>query len=171
MFPNCKGTVIVYKTNEILKPKPYSFFAFCIKSNTVSENNYPRETTVIVPLYDNETYIDCEDNFTAEQKQSIKEFNVTNVKDFIEQEEFNKISKRVCIECFRFVKDFFESEGEEPVNGYDIVKINGQFYLLRILPTGNIKYCRPLASNHLVENLDLCYQSVYVKQNLLKNLK
>ena len=171
MFPKCKGTVTVYETNEILKPKPYSFFAFFIKSNVVSENNYPRETTKIVPLYDNETYIDCEDNFTEEQRQSIIAFNVTSVKDFLEHEQFNKISKKVCLECYRYVKDVFECDGEEPDNGYDIVKIDGQFYLIRILLTGKIKYCRPLGSKHLIEDLDICYQSVYVKQNLLKNIK
>ena len=171
MFPNCKGVVSVYETNTILFPRnsKYCFFGFIVKSNYVKECNYPKETTKIFPLSDNEIYVECEENFTAEERQIVEEFNITSVKDFLQHDQFSKNAKKVCIECYRYVKDIYELDGEEPDNGHDIIKIQGRYFLFRILPSGHIKYCRPLASDHLIENLALCYQSIYVRNNLLKN--
>ena len=97
--------------------------------------------TKYTPLYDDEVYVECEDNFTEEERNIIEEFEVTNVKEFIEHPEFSREQKHYCLRCYKYVKETYEQTGNEPIDAHSIVTMKNLFVVFRVLRSGLIKYC------------------------------
>jgi hypothetical protein len=122
-----------------------TLFAFICNANTVSEINYPKETTKVTPLFDKEVYVECENNFTENERQIIQSFRIISVKQLTQHTGFTRQDKTRCLECYKFVKTTFEETGEEPPNGHNTIQIGDIFVLVRISKTGLIKYVKPAA--------------------------
>jgi len=86
--------------------------------------------------------VDCENNFTRDEKEVIDKFNINNIEDLIRNNKIDKKDKYRCLKCFAYVRERYELMGTEPPNGHNVIQLEKYGISIRILPNGFIKYCR-----------------------------
>jgi hypothetical protein len=92
-----------------------------------------------------EIIVDCEDNFSIDEKNVIDKFNINRVKDLIKNDKISNSYKKNCKEVVKCLRKRDNSNGNEPLNGNCLIKFEKYKIGLRILPTkilpaGHIKY-------------------------------
>ena len=93
--------------------------------------------------------VDCENNFTSDEKNTIEKFNITNIEDLIRNDKISKNDKQRCLKCFSYVRTRYNLTGIEPFNGNNVTQFEKYAICIRILPDGIIKYCTSLGSNNV----------------------
>jgi hypothetical protein len=93
--------------------------------------------------------INCCPNFNEEEKEIITNYNIKNIEDLVRNINISKDDKQKSLECYKYVKNIVEINGFEPKNGHVCIQIDKYIFELRILQTGNIKYCKSLGINNI----------------------
>jgi len=88
--------------------------------------------------------VNCENNFTIDEKSVIDKFNINNIEDLIRNDKISKNDKQRCLKCFAYVTERYELMGVEPFNGHNVIQLEKYAISIRILPNGIIKYCKSL---------------------------
>jgi hypothetical protein len=131
--------------NNIKKSK----YKFVTQEISLFMPNFP-DTTKMTAIEDEENEIsicsdiivDCENNFSEDEKKIIEKFNITNVEDLIRNNKISKNDKHRCLKCFAYVRERYELAGIEPFNGHNSIQLEKYVICLRILPDGTIKYTK-----------------------------
>jgi hypothetical protein len=123
---------------------------FMFKAMKVSINPILPKTTVFINTTADEIneattiIVDCDNNFSDEEKDDISKLGIHTIEDIIRCDKIDKVYKSRCIECYRFVKDQYELTGIEPFRGHDIIAINNKSYEIRIDFNGFITFIKPI---------------------------
>lgn len=86
--------------------------------------------------------VDCENNFTMDEKKVIDKFNINNVEGLIRHTRISENDKQRCLKCFAYVRGKYELMGIEPANGHNTIQLEKYAISIRILPDGTVKYCK-----------------------------
>jgi hypothetical protein len=93
--------------------------------------------------------VNCENNFSKDEKGVIDKFNINNIEDLIRNDNISKNDKQRCLNCFRYVRERLELMGIEPFNGHNLIQLEKYAISVRILPDGIIKYCKSLGEQNI----------------------
>jgi len=104
---------------------------------TISDITICNEITVYGDII-----VDCENNFSKDEKKEIDKFNINNIEELIRNDKISKNDKQRCLKCFDYVRKRYELMGIEPSNGHNLIKLEKYAISIRILPDGIIKYCK-----------------------------
>lgn len=124
--------------------KSITLFAFVAQKSSICECNYPSDKTKITSLFDDDIYIDCEENFDEREINLIVLLDIKCVEDFLREPSITRECKDQCIECFRYAKEFKAKHGFEPHNSHLFLMLQKELILIRVLSSGLIKYCMPI---------------------------
>lgn len=133
-------------SKKFLKDIENDRYTFFTRKISFLDFVFPKET-IVIPLSNNKIdmttclLIDCNNNFTEDEKKVINDYSIFNVEDVIRHNKITNYDKSRTIKCFHYVKMKFELAGFEPPNGHINIKMEKYLINVRILPTGIIKYC------------------------------
>jgi len=126
---------------ELRRQHKYKFTA---EEISLSEFNFPETTKWkaldsggVVGKY----LVDCEGNFSEDEKATINRYNIHNVEELIRNQAISKTDKARCLKCLKYVRERFELFGIEPFNGHTSIKLEKYLLGVRILRDGGIKFC------------------------------
>jgi uncharacterized protein YkuJ len=126
-------------------------YKFTTEQFSIFAPNFPDSTKMIACETDkndisifSDIIVDCENNFTRDEKEVIDKFNINNIEDLIRNNKIDKIDKQRCLKCFAYVRERYELMGTEPPNGHNVIQLEKLAISIRILPNGIIKYCKSL---------------------------
>jgi hypothetical protein len=124
-------------------------YKFITEQVSIFTPNFPDTTKMIACETDkndisicSDIIVDCENNFTSDEKEVIDKFNINNIEDLIRNEKISKNDKQRCLKCFAYVCKRYELMGIEPLNGHNVIQLEKYAISIRILPNGIIKYCK-----------------------------
>lgn len=89
-------------------------------------------------------YVNCEKNFSENEKKIIDNFNINNIEELIRNNKISQNDKKRCLECYNHVRNNYKFMGIEPFNGHNPIRLDKYIISIRILPDGKIKYCKSL---------------------------
>jgi len=126
-------------------------YKFITEQVSIFAPNFPA-TTKMIACETSETdlsicsdiIVNCENNFTSDEKMVIDKFNINNIEDLIRNNKISRNEKQRCLKCFAYVRDRYELMGIEPFNGHSVIHLEKYAISIRILPDGIIKYCKSL---------------------------
>lgn len=129
-------------------PDTTKFIEIIDNSDKINKKNFDGLTKIIV---------NCENNFSIEEKNIIKEYNIKNIEDLLRNEKISKEDKIRSIKCYKIIitKCYkiiitkYELTGIEPLQCHNCIKINNILFDIRILADGSIKYCKSLGEKSL----------------------
>ena len=143
---------IKYMFENIQKNK----YKFITEQLSIFTPNFPDTTKMTACETDDndisinsDIIVDCENNFSKDEKDIIDKFNITNIEDLIRNDKISKNDKQRCLKCFAYVRQRYELMGIEPFNGHNVIQLEKYAICIRILPTGIIKYCSSLGDKNL----------------------
>ena len=143
---NCELIYDCLEQDELL-----SKYKFITEQVSIFTLNFPDTTKMIACETDkndisiiSDIIVDCENNFSKDEKEVIDKFNINNIEDLIRNEKISKNDKQRCLKCFAYVRDRYELTGIEPFNGHNVIQLEKYAISIRILPNGIIKYCKSL---------------------------
>jgi hypothetical protein len=126
-------------------------YKFTTEQVSIFAPNFPDSTKMIACETDkndisifSDIIVDCENNFTRDEKEVIDKFNINNIEDLIRNNKIDKNDKQRCLKCFAYVRERYELMGTEPPNGHNVIQLEKLAISIRILPNGIIKYCKSL---------------------------
>lgn len=93
--------------------------------------------------------VNCEDNFTEDEKQVIDRFDICNVEHLVRHEQISKHDKQRGLKCYQYVRERYGTTGVEPFNGHCMIQMDSYAFNVRILPSGQIKYCRSFGKRNV----------------------
>lgn len=134
------------KSKEFIKNIENDKYKFFTRKISFIDFVFPTGT-IVIPLSNDEIdmttclIIDCNNNFTKDEKTVIDNYNIFKVEDVIRHNKITNYDKQRTIKCFHYVKKRFELGGIEPFNGHVFIKMDKYLLNIRILPTGEVKYC------------------------------
>jgi hypothetical protein len=132
---------------------PKNKYEFITERVSIFAPNFP-DTTIMIP-YDkgditicSNIIVNCENNFSNDEKDVINKFNINNIEDLIRNDKISKNDKQRCIKCFGYVRERYKLMGIEPSNGHNVIQLEKYTISIRILPDGIIKYCNSLGEQN-----------------------
>lgn len=130
-------------------------YKFITQQVSIFHSMFPDTTKMIAcETYDtdisicSDIIVDCENNFTIDEKNVIDKFNINNIEDLIRNDKISKNDKQRCLKCFAYVRERYELMGIEPFNGHNVIQLEKYTICIRILPNGIIKYCKSLGEQN-----------------------
>ena len=96
--------------------------------------NFPKTTQFTTKNTD--LIINCENNFTENEKKVIKKFNINNINDLVHHPHINLNDKQRCLKCYT-----------KKTTNYLIIQLDMYSIEIRINEDGTIKYCKSLGLN------------------------
>jgi len=144
---------LIDDANKAIQNNKYKFIT---EQVSIFAPNFP-DTTEMIVCETNKTdisicsdiIVDCENNFTSNEKNVIDNFNINNIEDLIRNNKISKNDKHQCLKCFAYVCKRYELMGIEPFNEHVVIQIEKYAISIRILPDGIIKYCRSLREKNV----------------------
>ena len=131
-------------------------YKFITEQVSIFSPNFPDSTKMIACETDkndisicSDIIVDCENNFTRDEKEVIDKFNINNIEDLIRNNKIDKNDKQRCLKCFGYVRERYELMGIEPFNGHIVIQLEKYAISIRILPDGIIKYCKSLGEKNV----------------------
>ena len=121
-------------------PDTTKFIKIIDNSDKINKKKYDGLTKIIV---------NCENNFSIEEKNIIEEYNIKNIEDLLRNEKISKEDKKRSIKCYKIIITRYELTGIEPLQCHNCIKINNILFDIRILIDGSIKYCKSLGEKSL----------------------
>ena len=147
-----EGEKILKDMFETIQNNKYKFIT---EEVTIFPQSFP-DTTIMISLATRETrtpmsdvIIDCENNFTSNEKNVIDKFNINNIEDLIRNIHISNYDKHRCLKCYKYVCERYELMGYEPFNGHNMIQLEKYAIYIRILPNGIIKYCKSLGEKNV----------------------
>ena len=126
--------------------KQVSIFSPCFPDTTKITQCETDETDISIC---SDIIVDCENNFTSDEKNVIDKFNINNIEDLIRNDKISKYDKQRCLKCFKYVRERYELMGIEPYNGNNSIQLEKYLIALRILPDGIIKYFKSMGETNI----------------------
>lgn len=123
-----------------------SVFNFKIKKIAFFSSHFPK-TTKKLPLNHKENdsmIIDCEKNFSEEERKVIREYNIHQMKEFMADKRIYSLDKYKCLKDYKYACDNYELNGFEVVNELSTVQFDKYMFHILVLHDGRIKYCGSL---------------------------
>ena len=131
-------------------------YKFITEQVSIFAPNFPDSTKMIACETDkndisicSKIIVDCENNFTSDEKNVIDKFNINNIEDLIRNNQISKNDKQRCLKCFAYVWKKYEFNGIEPFNGNNVIQLEKYAITIRILPNGIIKYCKSFGEQNV----------------------
>lgn len=123
-------------------------YKFITKQVSIFGPNFP-DTTKMIACERSDIIVDCENNFTSDEKIVIDKFNINNIEDLIRNNKISRNDKQRCLDCFAYVRKRYELMGIEPFNGHNVIQLEKYAISIRILPDRIIKYCNSLGEQNV----------------------
>lgn len=131
-------------------------YRFITEQVSIFARNFP-DTTKMIPCETSETdisicseiIVDCENNFTSDEKIVIDKFNINSIEELIRNNKISKNDKQRCLKCFAYVRKRYELMGFEPSKGHTVIQLEKYAICIRILPDRIIKYCKSLGEQNV----------------------
>lgn len=89
-------------------------------------------------------YVDCSPNFTQQQIDMIKSYNIQTLSDILLHKDIPYKDKKRCLKCYDYINTFMELNDFETKDSHCVLQINNNLYDIRILPDKFIRFCRVL---------------------------
>jgi hypothetical protein len=126
-------------------------YKFITKEVSIFPMNFPK-TTIIFWVDTNESEInmctdiivDCENNFTEDEKRVIDKFNISSIDSLIRNKDISQVDKTRSLKCLSYVRGKYSLTGIEPCNGHNPIQLEKYLIDIRIQPDGHVKYCKSL---------------------------
>ena len=123
-----------------------SIFNFKIKKITLFNQMFPKTTKMIfLNKYDNEygnhVIIDCNANFTQDEKKVIDDYQISNIHELMNHHRIHKIDKKNCLTYYKYMIDNYYLNGFEILHSFVKVQFDNYLFNLIVLHDETIKYC------------------------------
>ena len=112
--------------------------------------NFPKTTKFYVDTTESKDnmfsgiLVDCEGNFTEDEKRVTDKFNISSIDSLIRHKDISQVDKTRSLKCLSYVRGRYSLTGIEPVNGHNPIQLEIYLIDIRILPDGHVKYCKSL---------------------------
>ena len=144
LIDDAKNKAIQFVLGNIQKNK----YKFITDQVSIFAPNFPDTTKIIACDTCSDIIIDCENNFSTDEKEVIDKFNISNIENLIRNDKISKNDKHRCLKCFGYVHQRYKLMGIEPANGHNLIQLEKYTISIRILPDGIIKYCKSLGEQN-----------------------
>ena len=130
-------------------------YNFITQQGSIFPMSFPKTTQITNTEKDaditiiSDIIVNCENNFTSDEKKTIDDFNINNIEELIRNEKISQIDKTRSLKCFAYVRDRYELMGIEPQNGHNMIQLGKYGIDVRILPDGTMKYCKSLGETDI----------------------
>lgn len=128
---------------ELLDTIQKNKYKFITEKVSIFRPNFP-DTTNMFELEDDDILIDCENNFSTDEKQVIEKFNINNIEDLLRHDKISDLDKQRCVACYKYICEQYEIMGFETFKGHNAIQLEEYGVNIRILPNRKIKYCKSL---------------------------
>lgn len=131
-------------------------FTFVCQKISLCIPDFPKTTLMHPPTDEPVTIctpylIQCEPNFTKDERDVINEYNIYNINDLIRNEKISKDDKQRTLRCYKYVMARYDAMDVEPFNGNNAIKLDKYLFGIRIIPDGNIKFYKSLGEKNRSE--------------------
>jgi hypothetical protein len=110
----------------------------------IFEYTFPKTTKKIeINDYENDIIIiiDCENNFTKDEKNVIYDYKITKLQDLMTDIRINNLEKINCLKYYKLITENYKLNGYDVFNETVSVQFNNYIINIIILHDGTIKYC------------------------------
>jgi len=109
----------------------------------IFEYTFPKTTKKIeINNYENDIIIiDCENNFTEEEKNVIDSYKINKLQDLMTDIRINNLEKIKCLKYYKLITENYKLNGYDVFNETVSVLFNNYIINIIILHDGSIKYC------------------------------
>jgi hypothetical protein len=155
----CKGIIHEDEDEDEYEDEINNKYKFITNKMSILPPNFPKTTTFSVDTTESEDnmfsdiLVDCEGNFTEDEKQVIDKFNISSIDSLIRHKDISQVDKTRSLKCLFYVRKKYSLTGIEPFNGHNTIQLEKYLIDIRILPGGHVKYCKSLGQ---CSNADFC---------------
>jgi hypothetical protein len=135
----CQECLMYDARKELFVTIQKNKYKFITEKVSIFRSNFPG-TTKMIELEDDDILIDCEDNFSTDEKKVIEKFNINNIEELMRHDKISNLDKSRSFTCYKYVFDKYELMGFEPFNGHNAIQLEEYLISIRISYDRNIKY-------------------------------
>ena len=123
-----------------------SIFNFKVNKIAFFSSHFPKTTQKLsIKGDDNDSMIiDCEKNFSEEEKKVIREYKINQMEEFMIHKRIDSLDKFQCLKHYKYARENYEMNGFEVVNELTTIQISKYMLNIIVLHDGRIKYCHSL---------------------------
>jgi hypothetical protein len=117
-----------------------SVFNFKIKKIAFFHSIFPK-TITITSMNENNIVIDCEKNFTEDEKNVIYKYKIHRLKDLVTHPIIHAIDKTQCLLYYNLVLENYNANGFEVFVNFASIQLDKYLFNIIVLHDQTIKYC------------------------------